>query len=161
MDIAGGILKTLKRAATVLRENRIDYCLAGGLAVSLLARPRATEDVDLIVLLKDHELADFEDLIKCSFEVIQVHQVKRFHNASIWRFVLGDGGQGLVLLDLILADREEYRAAIEGATEIIVDGCPINIIAPHDLITVKTLAGRPIDLLDIEALQEAMKSADF
>ena len=160
MDVASGILNTLKRAATVLREHGIAYCLAGGLAVSLLARPRATEDVDLIVLLDEPEWPDFEALIKASFEVIQVQPLRRFRNASIWRFVLGDGRQGLVLLDLILADRQEYRTAIAGAREILVDGCPINIISPRDLIEVKALAGRPVDLMDIEALQEAMKSAD-
>ena len=39
MEIADSILKVLKRAATVLRENGVGYCLAGGLAVSLLAIP--------------------------------------------------------------------------------------------------------------------------
>lgn len=160
MDVASGILNTLKRAATVLRENNIDYCLAGGLAVSLLARPRATEDVDLIVQLEEAELPAFETLVRGSFEVIQVQAVRRFRNASIWRFVVGDGGQGLVLLDLILADREEYRAAIAGATAILVDDCPIRIVAPRELITIKALAGRPVDLLDIEALREAITSAD-
>ena len=156
MDIAGGILKTLKRAATVLRENHIAYCLAGGLAVSMLARPRATEDVDLIVLLEEAGLPAFETLIRGSFDVIQVQPIRHFRNASIWRMVVSDGGEGLVLLDLILADRDEYRGAIARAMEIRVDDCPVNVITPRDLITVKALAGRPVDLLDIEALQEAL-----
>lgn len=90
------------------------------------------------------------------FDVIQVPAVVRFRNASIWRFIVGDGGEGAVVLDLILADREEYRTAIANALEIEVDGCPIRVITPEDLIVVKLLAGRPVDLMDIEELKKTL-----
>ena len=155
MEITRGILNVLKGAAKMLRENGVAYCLAGGLAVSLFARPRATEDVDLIILLEESELSSFELLIRGHFEVIQVRDVMRFRNASIWRFILGDGNEGITILDLILADRDEFRTAIANALQIEVDGTLIDVIAPDDLIIVKQLAGRPVDLMDIEALREA------
>jgi hypothetical protein len=157
VEIAHGIINVLKRAATMLRENDIPYCLAGGLAVSLIARPRATEDVDLIVVLEERDFSSFEALVRSHFEVIQVRDVMRFRTASIWRFILGAGNDGNVILDLILADRGEYRTAIINAVEIVVDDCLINVIEPHDLIAVKQLAGRPVDLMDIEALREALE----
>lgn len=161
MEIARGILTVLKRAATLLKENDIAYCLAGGLAVSLLARPRATEDVDLIIYLQESDMPAFEALVSSHFEVIQVRDVMRFRTASIWRFVIGDGIDGSVILDLILADRDEYRTAVANAVEIVVDDCLINVIEPQDLIVVKQLAGRPVDLMDIEALREAKVNGEW
>ena len=161
MEIAHGILTVLKQAATLFRENGIAYCLAGGLAVSLLAKPRATEDVDLIVLLDERDFPSFEALVRSRFDVIQVRDVMRFRTASIWRFILGDGNEGMVILDLILAERDEYREAIANAVEIVVDDCRINIITPQDLIAVKQLAGRPVDLMDIEALREAAANGEW
>jgi predicted nucleotidyltransferase len=160
VEIAHSILTVLKRAATLFREKGIAYCLAGDLAVSMLAKPRATEDVDLIVVLDESDFPSFEALVRSHFEVIQVRDIMRFRTASIWRFVLGDGNEGLVLLDLILADREEYLAAINNAVEIVIDDCRINVITPKDLIAVKQLAGRPADLMDIEALREALDDGE-
>jgi hypothetical protein len=135
--------------------------LAGGLAVSLLARPRATEDIDLIVVLEESDFPSFEALVRSHFEVIQVRDVMRFRTASIWRFVLGDGNEGIVILYLILANRDEYRTAIANSVEIVVDDCRINVITPQDLIIVKQLAGRPVDLMDIEALKEVFEESEW
>ena len=157
MDVAQGILNILKRTATLFRENGISYCLAGGLAVSLLSRPRATEDIDLFVLCEEKDLPSLEALVKAHLEVIQVLDVMRFRNASIWRFILGDGNKGVVVLDVILADRDEYRTSIANSVEIVVDDCLINVITPQDLITAKQLAGRPVDLMDIEALRDVLE----
>jgi hypothetical protein len=157
VEVAQGILNILKRTATLFRENDIPYCLAGGLAVSLLSRPRATEDIDLIVVYEERNLPSLESLVRTHFEVIQVRDVMRFRTASIWRFILGDGNKGVVLLDVILADRDEYRTSIANSVEIIVDDCPIKVITPQDLIAVKQLAGRPVDLMDIEALREVLE----
>jgi predicted nucleotidyltransferase len=161
VEITRGILNVLKHAATLFRENGIAYCLAGGLAVSLLARPRATEDVDLFVVLEECDFPSFEALVRSHFEVNQVRDVMRFRTASIWRFVLGDGNEGIVILDLILADRDEYRTAIANAVEIVVDDCLINVIELQDLIAVKQLAGRPVDLMDIEALREVLENGEW
>lgn len=147
----------MKRTATLFRENGISYCLAGGLAVSLLSRPRATEDIDLFVLCEEKDLPSLEALVKAHLEVIQVLDVMRFRNASIWRFILGDGNKGVVVLDVILADRDEYRTSIANSVEIVVDDCLINVITPQDLITAKQLAGRPVDLMDIEALRDVLE----
>ena len=157
MDVAQGILNILKRTATLFRENDLAYCLAGGLAVSLLSRPRATEDIDLIVLCEERDLPSLEALVRAHFEVIQVQDVMRFRTASILRFILGDGDKGIVILDVILSDRDEYRTSIANSVEIVVDDCVINVITPQDLIAVKQLAGRPVDLMDIQALRDVLE----
>jgi hypothetical protein len=158
MDVARGLIAVLKTAAGALRAADIPYCLAGGLAVSMLARPRATEDVDLIVAVDNWELAHLEQVLRQAFEVVQVSPLRRFARASIWRFLVTAAGLPgrLAVLDLILADRDEYRQAIAHAVTIDLDNTPIAVIDAERLIAVKRLAGRPIDLLDIESLRDSL-----
>jgi len=158
MDVARGLITVLKTAAFALRAADIPYCLAGGLAVSMLARPRATEDVDLIVDVDAKELVRLEQVLRQAFEVVQVSPLRRFDRVSIWRYlVTAEGLPGrLAVLDLILADRDEYRQAIAHAIDIDLDGTPVAVIDAERLIAVKRLAGRPIDLLDIESLRDSL-----
>jgi hypothetical protein len=86
MDIGHGLIETLKRAATALNAAGIPYCLAGGLAVSMLSRPRATEDVDLIVMVEEGGLNRLETLLRAAFEVIQTSPVRRFALSPGHRF---------------------------------------------------------------------------
>lgn len=154
MDVSHGIIDVLKRSASALKDNGVPYCLAGGLAVSMLSRPRATEDVDLIVLVAEQERPFLESLIKRTFNVFQVRDIMRFSTVSIWRFIINDTAAEFVVLDLILAERAEYLKAIQNALILDIDGVNVQVIAPDDLIEVKKLSGRPIDLMDIQALQE-------
>ena len=61
----------LKNICEILSTNEIPYCLVGGLAVSMLAAPRATEDIDLMVLLSDKQKAKIASLLENKFEIIQ------------------------------------------------------------------------------------------
>ena len=156
MDIAQGLITALKTACQIFNKSGIGYCLAGGLAVSLLTRPRATEDVDFIILVEEREQQNVEALLRIHFDIVQSNEVMHFKNASIWRMIISDqlNSDGLIILDMIFADRPEFRRAVENAFTIELDGVEISVISPVDLIAVKRLAGRPIDLLDIEAIQQ-------
>ncbi len=154
MVVSHGIIDVLKRSAIALNENGVPYCLAGGLAVSMLSRPRATEDVDIIVLVAEQELPLLESLIKRTFNVFQVRDIMRFSSVSIWRFVVNDVEDEFVVLDLILAEKDEFIKAVQNALIVDIDGVNVHVISPADLIKVKKLSGRPIDLMDIQTLQE-------
>ena len=53
MGVAGDLFYTLKSMCALLNEEHLDYCLIGGLAVAILAKPRATEDIDFLVLIEE------------------------------------------------------------------------------------------------------------
>lgn len=50
MEIAKSLIETLKRLCLIFNEARIKFCLIGGLAVGILAKPRATEDIEWMSL---------------------------------------------------------------------------------------------------------------
>ena len=70
MGVKETLTDQLKRIVQFLNKQKIDYALAGGLAFSALVEPRATMDIDLVVMVKEKQLNHFKDLLKQEFESI-------------------------------------------------------------------------------------------
>ncbi len=161
MDIARSLHETLKKIARVLEQAGVPFCLVGGLAVGIVAKPRATEGIDLLVLLDEEQMPQLRRTLNEHFDVIQDDTVMHFERATIWRVIVratSTDAQTSVLLDLILADNDIYRHAIAACLNIELDGVTIPVAAPADLIKIKQRAGRPQDLIDIDELKRALNN---
>jgi len=162
MEIAKSLIETLKRVCLVFNEAKIKFCLIGGLAVGILAKPRATEDIDLLVLIDKEDKEILASLLRNNFEVIQDHDLMVFKQATIWRIVVKDAftnDNGLVIIDLVFADNEIYKKAVLDVISIQIDEVDIPIVKPENLIKIKKLSNRPRDLLDIQEIQESITTA--
>ena len=159
MEIAKSLIETLKKLCLLFSEARIEFCLIGGLAVGILAKPRATEDIDLLVLVDENKKETIAKLVKDNFEVIQDHNLMRFKHTTIWGMVIKDAftkDNGLVIVNLVLADNEIYEKAVQDVITIQIDEVDIPVVKPENLIRIKRLSNRPRDLLDIRELQESI-----
>ena len=158
MEIAKGLLETLKIICSCFKSAEIPFCLVGGLAVGIVSQPRATEDIDLLVLVDEQDRLRVETALRSSFNIAKINPVMHFKNASIWRILLHDiyeDENGFMILDLIFADRDVYKQAIANHIKICVDETEIPVAALQDLIAVKKMSNRPQDLIDIEMLEKA------
>lgn len=138
-------------------EAGIKFCLVGGLAVDMLANPRATEDIDLLVLLDEQELDRLADLFGTCMRIVNKPALMRFANATKQRFVVqapGGPDGGLVIVVVLVADNAVYRNALKDIFTIFIDGVPIPVPSREGLIAIKKLSNRPQDISDIAALQE-------
>jgi len=159
MEIAKSLIETLKRFCLVFNKADIKFCLIGGLAVGILAKPRATEDIDLLVLIDKEDKEILASLLRDNFEVIQDHDLMVFKQATIWRLVVKDvftNDNGLVIIALVFADNEIYRKAVLDVITIQIDEVDIPVVKPENLIKIKKLSNRPRDLLDIQDIQESI-----
>ena len=159
MEIAKSLIETLKRLCLVFNSAHMKFCLIGGLAVGILAKPRATEDIDLLVLIDKENKDKIAGLLRDNFDVIQDHDLMVFKQATIWRIVIQDSftaDNGLVIIDLVLADNEIYREAVLDVITIQIDKVDIPVVKPENLIKIKKLSNRPRDLLDIQDIQESI-----
>ena len=159
MDVAKDLFDALKSLCTLLRDAHVEFCLIGGLAVAIQAKPRATEDIDLLVLIEEQQIQTLIELLKERFSIIHEKNIMHFENATICRTVLAspaDDATGIVVVDFMLADREIYREALRNPISLIIDGETIPLARPESLIRMKELSNRPQDLLDIAALKEAL-----
>ncbi|MBN1996066.1 nucleotidyltransferase [candidate division KSB1 bacterium] len=157
MEIGQRLIEVLLTVCRELECAGINYCLVGGLAVSALARPRATEDVDLLVMLAEKDIDRLKELLQKNYLYVKINPMTRFKQATLLRTIVEDGEKktDLTIIDFILADRPIYQTAIKNSITLNLDRQEVKIASPGDLIRLKELAGRPQDLVDIQAIREA------
>lgn len=155
MEIARGLLEALKTCCGLFNEEGLSYCLIGGLAVGIVSRPRATEDIDFLMAIDERNSGKIIGLFEKCFEVVQAQDEMKLSNATIRRVLLrgrNTAEKSLVIVDLISADRDDLVKALRNRIIIEVDGVSIPVAAPPDLAEMKKRSGRPQDLLDAEAI---------
>ncbi|MBI4975866.1 MAG: nucleotidyl transferase AbiEii/AbiGii toxin family protein [Spirochaetes bacterium] len=162
MDIPHDIIGTLKTLSSVCTAHGMRYCLVGGLAVSIVAAPRATEDIDITLLINADELPRLREILNAAFDIIQFNEERLdLSGAFIQRVVIrGKNSSGFVILDVLLPVHPIYRQAVERAIPLSVDNVIIPVARPEDLILMKMLSKRPQDVADIETIRRECDGLD-
>jgi len=121
------------------------YALVGGLAVSVWATPRATEDIDILVLVApDGGLESFTAALQKVGIECQVHR----GGAEDPIPLLVTAAIAGIPLDCIIAARKWEAEAVQRAVMIEFMGKTVRVLAPEFLIAMKLKAGGPQDLID-------------
>jgi hypothetical protein len=146
------LAQTLSTLITDFNRRGIQYALAGGWAYSALVEPRATTDIDLLLLLEQPSRDRLQSLLSSLFDSIVAHPAAMvFHGISIWRCV-GILNNQEIVIDMLLADSEYLRTALARRRRILFGDVPVPIVTLEDLILLKTLAGRLQDQADLEKI---------
>jgi hypothetical protein len=133
-------------------RRNVQYALAGGWAFSALIEPRATTDIDVLILLDRPSSESIHSLLAPLFESLIVHPTPmRMHGISMWRTV-GVRRQKEIIVDFLLADSEFLRSALARKRQTPLRGEMISVVALEDLMLLKMLAGRLQDLADLEKI---------
>lgn len=145
------LLDEFKAITSSLNEAGIDYAVCGGWAMAIHGLPRATMDIDLLVLAVDLEkILAVARHLGYDVEGLPLHfdiEIRRISK-------IDKDTKKLITLDLLLvADdimdiwsaREDVKWR-EGFTRVV---------SKNGLIKMKRLAGRTQDMADIEKLLEA------
>ena len=155
MDDREFLTAALTRVIASLARKGFDFALAGGLAYSALVEPRATVDIDLLILAGADDLPALQTALGSCFDSVSPHkEVMAFAKARIWR-ALGITGHREFLVDFILADTEYHRVALARKQTVEFQGSALPIVTIEDLLLLKALASRPQDLVDITNIQAA------
>ena len=154
-----GIVEHLTTLCGVLEKTGTPYALAGGLAYSALVEPRATMDIDVLVILDEVKLRNVVGEIEKRYDSVVVHREPMLFNSTrIWRMVCVSAGVEFIL-DFILADSEFLRQALGRAKPVEHAGARIFILAIEDLYIMKTIASRPRDIADIDNIKLLMNDS--
>jgi len=155
MDDREFLTAALTRVIASLSQRGFDFALAGGLAYSALVEPRATVDMDLLVLAGEDDLPALQEVLGHCFDSVLPHkEVMAFERARIWR-ALGITGNREFLVDFLLADTAYHRAALARKQIVDFQGTALPIVTIEDLVLLKALASRPQDAVDITNIQTA------
>ena len=133
--------------------------VVGGVAASLLGRPRFTQDIDALILLPESAWADA--LTRASDFHLAVRVEKPLDFARKARVLLLRHSPTLIDVDVILGALPFETEAVQHGIEVQLEDVTIRLPRVEDLLIMKAIAHRPRDLEDIEALLAANSTIDL
>jgi hypothetical protein len=135
----------------------VEAVLVGGYAVAYHGRPRATKDIDLVLLHSDENLRRASAALARFGAPPNVVALLRAMAPTDVVFL----GQPPLRVDLLLAiDGVSQDELFARSIEAQLDGVRLRVISRDDLITNKRAAGRPQDILDAEFLEHTRRATD-
>lgn len=141
-------ISVLKKIIAFLDENNVPFAVIGGIANAERGRPRATEDADLKILIRDKTISEFRKLAE---ERFTPHRRPWLGKAESALIVSVEPEPGMVV-DMLAAVFPYEERAIQRAEIIKVDGVPLPICTAEDLIIHKAISNRSQDWIDIEGV---------
>ena len=144
------LARELRDIAAALDRAGVAYALAGGLAVSIYATPRATQDVDLLIAVPDLDraIAAVRDL---GFRLAGRPMRVAGGRMEIQRLTKIDGTD-LLPLDLLLPRDPELSGILAARIQVTWEGTALWIVTIPGLRSLKRLRDSAQDRADLEAL---------
>lgn len=130
----------------------------GGVAASLLGRPRLTADLDAVILF---DIAELPSLLEAAAQeglVPRISEVEAFARQN--RVLLLRHAESGIPVDLTLGALPLEEEAVARSAIRHVGKVAIRLPTPEDLIIFKAVAHRRQDLLDIQAIVESHPDLD-
>ena len=148
----------LRKVIAALDEHQVDYALCGGLAMAIYGRPRATVDIDILILAESLDVV-IPIATKLGYEIRGLDMTFSHGAIEIRRISKIDRIGGQVLsLDLLLvtpAIQHVWNSRIEADWE----AGTLSVVSIAGLIELKNLRHSLQDLADIDSLQEDSNDA--
>jgi predicted nucleotidyltransferase len=158
-NLPAGFVAALRDLTQWLDAERAPYVLVGGVSVSLIAQPRATQDIDLTVWIEQERWENFLRAGESFGFAPRLDDALAFASAS--RVLLLRHRQSGVSVDLAFGSLEFEREMITRAATFEIAGLKLKLPTPEDLIITKAVAQRPKDIADIESVLAACESLDI
>lgn len=144
------LLAALGALVAWLDATRTRGAIIGGVAASLLGRPRVTGDVDALVLVDDDTWQDF--LAAGVFHGVRVRRPDAVAFARRSRVLLLRHEPSGIDIDVSVGLLPFEHELIARARRRRVGGIVVPIPTPEDLVVMKAIAHRARDLGDIEGI---------
>ncbi len=145
------LLEELLAITSALDENGVDYAVCGGLAMAIHGFARATLDIDVLIRQENLEKS-YEVAAKRGFDIKGLDMSFKERAVEIRRVSKIDDDGEVLSLDLLLVT-PMVEDVWESREQVVLQETLLSIVSKEGLIKMKTLAGRPQDLADIERLQ--------
>ncbi|MDQ3322254.1 MAG: hypothetical protein M3525_07475 [Acidobacteriota bacterium] len=145
------LLEELSGLISALDENRIEYAVCGGLALTIHGFPRATFDIDILIEAESLEKS-YEIAAKKGYDIRGLDISFKERAVEIRRVSKIDDEGEVLPLDFLLVTPfvEDVWATRE---KLIWQSKTLWIVSRDGLIKMKKLAGRAKDLIDIDRIE--------
>jgi hypothetical protein len=154
-----------------LSGESVQYVLVGGLAVQLHGYMRSTFDIDLVLAMNDGNLTRFIAVAKRYGLVPSIpvpidtlrdaNQIEQWHREKgMLAFALREPQIGGSVVDILVRPNVPFEQLMANAVAGELFAQKIWIASIDDLITMKRIANRAKDQLDIAALEKIKRGED-
>ncbi len=149
--------EALVRVIDAFERAEVEYALAGGFALAVYCEPRATYDMDLVVLSSigaaEHALREQFGSVYRNLEVMPYRLVR------VHRFLLIEDDKEFVLDLLEPCSLEFAEIARESRRSIAFHERRLSVIGPEVLWLLKKASSRPQDEVDAAMLEERLDAS--
>ncbi len=154
-----------------LTDERVQYVLVGGLAVQLHGFLRSTFDIDLVLAMNDENIVRFLAVAK-QYGLVPVNPVpieslrdasqidQWYREKGMLAFALREPRIGGSLVDILVRPDVSFEKLAANAVAGELFARQILIASIDDLLTMKRIANRPKDQLDVVALEKIKRGED-
>jgi len=141
------VLETFLKIISTLEDEKLPYCIIGGIALLLYGGRTSTLDLDFYFVARNRKkLVSVLEALGT-----ELHPRGEFQYQGVFRGFR---------FDILVADRWVGLPALKRAKKVSFGNIFVQVATPEDLIVMKTLADRPIDRRDIQELRELFKNLD-
>src|SRR5262245_39958709 len=158
-NLSDEFIVTLQALFEWLESERVPGTAIGGVAVSLIAQPRVTQDIDIVIWLEERRWKTF--ILSGRKYGIIPRISDAFDFAKQSRVLLLKHETSDISIDVSLGGLEFEREMIERAISLDLGGLRMKVPTPEDLLITKAVAQRPKDLADIDAIVAAVPNLDI
>ncbi len=155
-------LEVLKVVAHRLESAGIPYMITGSIALNFYSVPRMTRDIDLVIELSPPEVDKFCRLFSKDFYLNREAVEEAIKKPGVFNLI---HNKSIIKVDFIVRKEDEYhREEFRRRQPVTIEGTPIFLVSPEDLILSKLLwakAGESeIQLQDVRNLMSTVKDLD-
>lgn len=154
-----------KKIIQKLEEKKIKYLIIGGVAVNIHGYPRATGDLDLMISFDQDNVGKFIDLVnELGYVPKAPVDIKELSDPKIreyWKteknmqvFSVRDPKNEFDYIDIMIQDYLDFESVYKRRKIYSDDTMSISVISIEDLISLKEIAGRGRDILDLKILKD-------
>jgi hypothetical protein len=147
------IVDELHAIAAALRAAGIPYAVCGGIAVTAYGATRSTKDID-VAIAREHVAAALAAVAPLGYTIPagpMTFGAGTPRERHVQRVNKIEGSQHLVL-DLLIAEAA-YGGVLDDRVDVELPAGTVTFVSRDTLLRMKRLAGRAIDLADVEKLE--------
>jgi hypothetical protein len=152
------LLAALADLVKWLDDTKVPSMIIGGVAASVLGRPRLTQDVDALAILPEADWANAVSTAARHGIHPRIENPVDFARRS--RVLLMRHAESGIDIDVTFGRLSFEQTAIDNSEIHDIGGLRVRLPRVEDLLIMKAVARRPKDLQDIEGLLAAHPDAD-
>ena len=150
-------LEFVRQIAQRLRSVGLDYMMTGSMAMAVYTTPRMTRDVDLVVECSPGDVETIVGLFSSDCYVDRDAVAEAIASQSMFNII---HNEWIIKGDFIVRKDNDYRRTEFARRRVVdVEGAPISVVAPEDLILSKlvwaTESGSELQRRDVKAILDA------